>query len=171
MSHGHWNSISEHLRREARLHGVLFRSVRVPSEKEVTVSTTSRNLTVFACMFVLSACGGGSKTTNNPNPVVNAAPVVNAGADAGIRLPVDNVALDGTVTDDGQPAGAVVSTAWTVQSGPAGATFADANAIDTTATFVNEGTYVLQLTADDTALQGNDTVSIPVRKPITALPY
>ena len=117
----------------------------------------------MACRPVgLSACGGGSKTTSNPDPIVNAAPVVNAGTDATIRLQVDNVVLDGTVTDDGQPAGAVVSTAWTVKSESAGATFADANAIDTTVTFVSEGTYVLELTADDTALQGNDTVQVIV---------
>jgi hypothetical protein len=113
-------------------------------------------------MFGLSACGGGSKTTNNPDPIINVAPVVDAGSDVTIRFPVDNVALDGTVTDDGQPAGAVVSTVWTVQSGPAGATFGDANAVDTTVTFVSEGTYVLALTADDTARQGNDTVTVIV---------
>jgi hypothetical protein len=72
------------------------------------------------------------------------------------------VALDGTITDDGLPDGAAVSAAWSVQSGPAGATFADVNAVDTTVTFVSDGTYVLELTADDTALQGTDTVTIIV---------
>jgi len=89
--------------------------------------------------------------------------VVDAGADATIQLPEDTVDLDGTVTDDGLPAGATLSTAWSVQSGPDGATFADPNAVDTTVTFVNEGTYVLELTADDTALQGSDTVTIVVQ--------
>ena len=104
-------------------------------------------------MFVLSACSSGSNTSSNPDPIVNTAPVVNAGTDATIRLPA-NAALDGTVSDDGQPAGAAVSTAWSVSSGPAGATIADVNAVDTTVTFVSEGTYVLMLTADDTDLQG-----------------
>jgi hypothetical protein len=72
------------------------------------------------------------------------------------------VALDGIVSDDGQPAGATVSTAWSVQSGPAGATFADVNAVDTTVTFASDGTYVLELTGDDTALQSSDTVTIIV---------
>jgi hypothetical protein len=70
--------------------------------------------------------------------------------------------LDGTVSDDGLPAGAVLSTTWSVQSGPAGAVFADENAVDTTVTFISDGTYVLELTADDTALQGSDTVTIIV---------
>jgi hypothetical protein len=77
-------------------------------------------------------------------------------------LPTDTVSLDGTVTDDGLPSGASVSTVWTVQSGPDGAVFADPNAVDTTVTFVNEGTYELLLTADDTALQGSDTVQVIV---------
>ncbi|MCJ7593130.1 MAG: FG-GAP-like repeat-containing protein, partial [Woeseiaceae bacterium] len=125
--------------------------------------TTFKSLTVLTCMLVLSACGGGSKTTANPvNPIVNNAPVVNAGVDATTRLP-DTRALDGTVSDDGLPAGATVSTAWSVASGPAGATFADLNAVDTTVTFVSEGTYVLQLTANDTALQANDSVTITVQ--------
>jgi len=122
----------------------------------------SRNLAVFACLFVLSACSGGSDTSFTAPPVVNAAPVVNAGLDVTIRLPADNVALDGTVSDDGQPAGAALSTAWSVQSGPAGAVFADVNVVDTTVTFVSDGTYVLELIADDTALQGGDTVTITV---------
>ena len=94
---------------------------------------------------------------------VNAAPVVDAGVDATIQLPTNTVNLDGTVTDDNLPAGASVSTAWTVQSGPAGgATFADATAVDTTVTFASAGTYVLLLTADDTELQGSDTVQVIV---------
>ena len=111
-------------------------------------------------MFVLSACSGGSKTSSNP--VVNTAPVVNAGTDDTIRLPANTAALDGTVSDDGQPAGAAVSTAWSVSSGPPGATITDVNAVDTTVTFVSEGTYVLMLTADDTARQGSDTVTVVV---------
>jgi len=122
-----------------------------------------KRLHVVAGLLVLSACGGGGGGSNpTPPPVANAAPTVNAGLDATIRLPVDNVALDGTVSDDGLPAGAAVSTAWSVQSGPAGANFADVNAVDTTVTFVTEGTYVLELTANDTALTGSDTVTVIV---------
>jgi hypothetical protein len=82
---------------------------------------------------------------------------VNAGADATIQLPEDSVALNATVTDDGLPSNTLTYT-WSVSSGPAGATFADASAEDTTVTFVDAGTYVLELTASDSALQGSDTV-------------
>ena len=58
----------------------------------------------------------------------NEAPVVEAGNDQSITLPTNSVALDGSVTDDNlpDPPGAVTVT-W---SGPDGATFADANALE-----------------------------------------
>ena len=86
---------------------------------------------------------------------------MNAGADATIQLPTDSVALDATVTDDGLPSNTLTYT-WSVSSGPDGATFADANAEDTTATFVNAGNYVLQLTVSDSALSSSDTVQVTV---------
>jgi hypothetical protein len=81
------------------------------------------------------------------------APVVSAGADQMISLPVTSVSLAGTVSDDGLPAGAAVTAAWSLQSGPGTVTFANAAAAATTATFSTTGTYVLRLTASDTALQ------------------
>ena len=48
---------------------------------------------------------------------------------------------DGTVTDDGS-----VTTSWSA-SGPASVSFADASAVDTTATFTVDGTYTLTLRA------------------------
>lgn len=97
-----------------------------------------------------------------PPPPTNAAPVVDAGVDATIQLPEDSVALNATVTDDGLPSSTLTYT-WSVSSGPAGATFADANAEDTTVTFVDAGTYVLELRVSDSALEGSDTVQITVQ--------
>ena len=134
---------------------------RVKNEQGYS-TVISRKLFVLTSLLVLSACSSGGSDTPAAPPPVNVAPVVNAGVDATIRLPADSVALDGTVSNDGLPSGAAVSTVWTVSSGPAGATFADANAIDTTVTFVSAGTYVLELTADDTALLGMDSVEIIV---------
>ena len=86
----------------------------------------------------------------------NQAPSVDAGADQTVILGA-SVALDGTVSDDGQPGGSV-TTSW---SG-AGASFADASAVDTTASFAAVGTYTLTLTADDGELSGSDSVVITV---------
>ncbi|UJS17545.1 MAG: hypothetical protein L3J17_00405 [Candidatus Jettenia sp.] len=102
------------------------------------------------------------------NPIINQPPEVDAGVDQAITLP-DNAALDGTVTDDGLPAGTLTAT-WSVVSGTGTVTFADASAIDTTASFSEAGTYVLGLTADDGALMTSDELSIVVSNPIVNQP-
>ena len=93
----------------------------------------------------------------------NFAPLVDAGADRSIRLPVNTAALDGTVSDDGQPTGAAVTQTWSKLSGPGTVTFANASATDTTATFSDAGAYVLRLTASDTDRTGWDDVTIIVQ--------
>ena len=100
--------------------------------------------------------------TVDPQPPVNQAPSVNAGTDQTITLPsVAN--LEGTVSDDGLPnPPGVVTTTWSVVSGPGTVTFGDVNAVDTTASFSTDGVYVLRLTADDSALSAFDDVSITV---------
>jgi len=92
----------------------------------------------------------------------NLAPVVNAGTDQQITLPA-SANLDGTVSDDGNPdPPSAVTTTWTKQSGPGDVTFGNASAVDTTASFSTSGTYVLRLTASDSALQTYDEVTITV---------
>ncbi len=92
----------------------------------------------------------------------NQPPTVDAGTDQSITLP-DSASLSGIADDDGlpNPPGALTYT-WSQVSGPGTTTFADANAINTTATFSTDGTYVLQLLADDGALTTSDTVTITV---------
>ena len=91
----------------------------------------------------------------------NKAPVVNAGATQTITLPAA-ASLAGSVSDDGLPTGAVVTSTWTKVSGPGNVTFGNAAAPQTTASFSVAGTYVLQLSASDTQLSSNATVTITV---------
>lgn len=100
----------------------------------------------------------------NTGPPVNQAPSVDAGADLTITLPVDSVFLDGAVTDDGLPDPPVVMTLWSQVSGPGTVDFVDASAVDTTASFSEAGTYVLQLEADDGELIGRDEITIAVNE-------
>jgi hypothetical protein len=93
----------------------------------------------------------------------NTAPTVEAGADQSITLPTNSASLSGTVTDDGWPRGSTLTKTWSKDSGPAAVTFADANAVSTTATFSTAGTYVLKLSANDTALTTTDTMTVIVR--------
>jgi len=113
----------------------------------------------------LQAPVGSHTVSNMAITSANAAPTVDAGGDLAIVLGGPAV-LDGTVSDDGQPdpPGSVTVT-WTQQSGPGTATFADANAVDTTATFDLEGAYVLQLEAYDGELSDSDTATVTVNTP------
>ena len=95
-------------------------------------------------------------------PPVNQPPVVNAGSNQTITLPAA-ANLNGTVTDDGLPnPPATVTVAWSMDSGPGSVTFANPAATATTATFSAAGTYVLRLTANDSALSASATVTITV---------
>ena len=107
-------------------------------------------------------------TSRSTAAAQNQAPNVNAGVDRTIQLP-NSVSLDATVTDDGQPAG-TLTTSWTMVSGPGSVSFANASAVDTTASFSAAGTYVLRLTANDGSLQSNDTVTIVVQAPVNNPP-
>lgn len=109
------------------------------------------------------ASGGGGGTTPT-----NAAPVVKAGADQTVTMP-NSAPLDGTVTDDGLPSG-TLTTSWSKVSGPGTVTFGDAGLVDTTATFSVDGTYVLRLTADDSALSATDDVTVTVNPQATQPP-
>lgn len=91
----------------------------------------------------------------------NQAPTVNAGEDQTLTLP-NAATLNGLVNDDGLPAGVNVSTNWSVVSGPATVTFANASSPVTTATFSTPGTYVLRLTASDSQLSASDDLNITV---------
>lgn len=97
----------------------------------------------------------------------NTAPVVNAGPDQTITLPA-TANLQGIVTDDGRPPGATPVLSWSVVSGPGTVVFSDPNSATTTASFSKGGTYVLRLTANDSALLSSDDVVVTVIQPNAA---
>ena len=123
---------------------------------------------------VVAIAGSGSKAKGSlfrfngpivqpPPPPPNQAPVVSAGPDRTIQFS-SSASLDGTVTDDLRP-NPVPTTIWTKVSGPGTVTFANASAIDTSATFSAAGTYVLQLLANDGQLTALDTMTVVVQAP------
>ena len=103
---------------------------------------------------VESAGGGGGGP-------VNAAPVVGAGPDGSVVLP-GSFGLDGSVSDDGLPAGSVVVSTWSKVSGPGSVSFGDPGAVDTSASFSVAGVYELALSASDGQLTGSDSVVVRV---------
>jgi len=90
----------------------------------------------------------------------NRPPVVGAGAD--VRTDRMTVALAGSVTDDGKPAGTPLSIAWEVLEGAGGVVFDDAAAPGTTATFETPGDYLLRLVADDGEFWLSDMVVVHI---------
>ena len=98
----------------------------------------------------------------------NAAPVADAGPNQAVTMP-NSVTLAGTVSDDGLPEGAPLTSMWSQVSGPGTATFTAPTSPMTDVTFSAPGTYVLRLTASDTELQGTDDVTVTVGAGSTAV--
>lgn len=95
-------------------------------------------------------------------PEFNTAPGVDAGADIEMQLPALAV-LDGTVIDDGNPAGSVLSTEWSLVSGPGEVVFTNISEVDTTAEFSLAGDYILRLSADDGEYVRDNTLLVRVK--------
>ncbi len=94
---------------------------------------------------------------NEATIISNTAPTATAGNNQTIVLPAA-ATLSGSISDDGIPAAATCT--WSKTSGPGTVTFGNQNAASTTATFSVSGTYVLTLTANDTAATGTSSVTI-----------
>ena len=93
----------------------------------------------------------------------NAAPTVLAGPDQAIDMS-EPATLAGIVGDDDLPPGGVVTSTWTLVSGPGTVTFAEPESATTTATFSAIGAYVLRLSASDGDLGASDDVTITVNE-------
>ncbi len=91
----------------------------------------------------------------------NLPPIVNAGPD-GTAIAGTPITLNGTASDDGQPTPSLLSTVWSVISGPGSVAFGNSLLASTAATFDAAGTYVLQLLASDGQLSRSDQVTIVV---------
>jgi hypothetical protein len=88
------------------------------------------------------------------------APQISAGSNRTVAVGV-SVALNGSRVDDGLPI-SLMSSTWTRTSGPGTVTFANANALQTTAVFSAVGTYGLSLSATDGLLQSVSNVTFTV---------
>jgi hypothetical protein len=96
-------------------------------------------------------------------------PVVDAGHDQNIILPA-SLSLDGMLTDDGLPnPPGILTSNWSKVSGPGSVIFDDSSAVDTTASFDTDGTYVLRLTADDGEFSEFDELTVTVNPEETSL--
>jgi RHS repeat-associated protein len=120
------------------------------------VSLYRRGLRADEIQSVYQA-GSGGKCADG----INKPPVVQAGSETTIPLGYV-LTLQGSVTDDGRPLGAALTSNWSVVSGPGTVVFADGSSPTTSATFSVAGTYVLRLTGSDSDLSATSDVSIIV---------
>jgi len=125
-----------------------------------TTATTTRTATsTRTATFTLTPT---ATLTQTATTIPNKAPVIDAGPNQAVILPVEAV-LDGTASDDGYPNPPnSLTVTWSQVSGPGTVNFSDSTTVDTTARFSQAGTYVLQLTAFDGALTSTDTVIVVV---------
>lgn len=127
-------------------------------------NSTNAGYGAFAYMII--------RETNNDTS--HRAPIVSAGEDKSIRLPVDNMTLTGTVRNDNTVGGAIVSTTWSIISQPSGADASIANPSTMTPTVTDmtlEGDYGIALSAtDDSGYTAKDTMFITVLPEIASLP-
>ena len=99
-----------------------------------------------------------------PNPP-NQPPVVDAGPDQTIVV-TNTLTLAGSVSDDGNPNGSVLSAFWAKVSGPGPVYFGSftnlTTNVVTSVRFPIPGQYVLRLSASDSAVNATDDVTITV---------
>jgi RHS repeat-associated protein len=111
--------------------------------------------TNILALFNAGAAGKCLTPTNMP-------PTVLAGADKTIYLPTNSVVLNGSVFDDGLPAGSPLTLAWNYLTGPSTVFFNTMTQPVVTVTFTNTGVYTFQLSATDGELTASDTVTVTV---------
>ncbi len=137
---------------------------------DATAASTTASFSA-AGTYLLRLTGSDSALTSaddvtvavSPQSTTNTAPSVFAGIDQTITLP-GSAALSGTVSDDGLPnPPAATTVTWSEMSGPGNVTFSNASSTSTLASFTLEGTYVLRLTASDSALGSSDDITVVVQ--------
>jgi len=140
-------------------------------DQKFKIETLGRTFTTICFITLLMACGGSNgdlpNSNNQTNPPTNTNPPgitnldVDVGPDQTIVL-TDIFNLNATVIENGQPPQSAVTFSWSQVSGPGTANLSNPNAKDTSVTFSEVGSYVLNLmvsTANETA---NDALTITV---------
>jgi hypothetical protein len=103
------------------------------------------------------------QVTVNATVSVNQMPIVHAGADVGIVLPVNSVALTGAASD---PDGSIAFFSWKVIAGPRGYLLSFPNSPQTSIDNLFQGVYQIELSVtDNMGAIAKDTMYITVSSP------
>jgi hypothetical protein len=146
--------------------GTVLTTVNIPNTNGWDIwATVDASVTLPAGQQTLRIYASTATANWNINwwvllPPSNPAPIVNAGDDQTIALPVNSTTLNGSATDGN---GIITSYAWTKTSGPNNPTFGSVSSATTTVSGLVQGTYVFKLTAiDNEAAPGMDEVTVTV---------
>ncbi|SDI17099.1 hypothetical protein SAMN05428952_11031 [Nitrosomonas sp. Nm132] len=113
-----------------------------------------------------SPSGGGPAGNQRPNLSAGADQVITFTSSCSGSTVRPCATLNGIVMDDGLPnPPAQLAINWSVVSGPGAVVLGNSSAAEATASFSEEGVYVLRLTADDSELSTSDEVQITVLPP------
>jgi hypothetical protein len=141
-------------------HGVLIQDYGVSSGADFNSSETATASQRPKLIIGYEPASGNTDPPPNDDPT-NAAPSVDAGPNRSVAFGVA-ASLDGTVSDDSQPAPPSLTTTWSKVSGPGTVTFGNPSSVDTSANFSLAGTYVLRLTVSDGELSAFDEMTVTV---------
>ncbi len=117
---------------------------------------------VILSAIFLSACGGGGGGDSSTTPVINAAPVANAGVDQSV-ITNSLVTLDGSKSSDVN--NDQLTYAWTFSTKPVGSSITLTNPTSSKPTFTADsaGSYVVNLVVNDGKVNSNtDSIEIVV---------
>ncbi|MDF7814857.1 malectin domain-containing carbohydrate-binding protein [Hymenobacter sp. YC55] len=135
-----------------------------------TVSNLVAGPYVFSLIVTDNAglASPADQVTVTVNAAANATPVANAGADKAITLPINNVTLNGSGTDDGT----IITYAWTQVSGPNTAVFTDKTVAQPSVSGLIAGSYVFSLVVTDNAGLASpaDQVTVVVNPAVAGTP-
>jgi hypothetical protein len=137
---------------------VTFATPNAPTTTAIFSAAGSYVVTLRATNSSGYTDSSSATITVNPAQQSTQPPIVNAGGNQTITS--SSAALSGSASD---PNGLALTVLWSKASGPGTVTFANANAVNTTANFSAAGSYVLTLKATNTAgLSGSSSVTITV---------
>ena len=122
----------------------------------------NRALSPSEIQAIYTAGSAGNCKPTGPQP-----PVVSAGLNQTISLPITQVNLNGSAID---PAGGQLTTVWSVTSRTGTVVFGNAASPTTTATFSAPGVYVLRLTASNNQSTASSEVTITLLTPVNKAP-
>ncbi len=131
-------------------------------QQQTTISNLTEGIYAFELRVIDNSGSSGRDTVLVVvNPPFNQKPLVNAGIDKEIILPINNTMLEGVASD---PDGTIASYKWTQVSGPIPATFANSNAAQTEVSRLAHGVYQFELSAtDNRGGVSSDTMTVFVK--------